>query len=660
MKSIRILFVVMLFCFSTLTAGGFLKVSGKYIVNVKNEEVMLRGIGLGGWLLPEGYMLQTSSFANAFWEMKLKVVGVVGQQKADTFWAAYRKNFVQRKDIERLSQLGFNSVRVALHWEFFMNSSGGWLTEGFTIVDSLLRQCADNNIYLILDLHAAPGGQNSSNISDYHYPLPSLWQSDTNKIMTINLWKKLAERYKDEPWIGGYDLLNETVWDLPPNNKPLRDLYIAITDSIRSVDTTHIIFIEGNIWANDFTGLTPPWDDNMVYSFHKYWNSNDVSSINFVLTLRDATNRPLWMGESGENSNAWFTDAISLLEANHIGWSWWTLKKFNAMNGMYSVPITPEYNYLLRYWSGKADKPSVEFAMKGLMDMAEGLKLEKCIYNSGVIDAMFRQVAESSTLPFAENKIPGRLYAANYDYGRYGVAYRDNEYQNAGGGAWGWNSGDMYRNDGVDIEKCSDTIGNGYDVFNVKTGEYLKFTVNVTESATYRFSARVAANADGAVILVTPDNSPLSFNTIAKTGDGDVPIWKSQDLFDIDLTAGIHTLKFTFYGTGLSVNYVDLTNVGTLSVKNELNLPKEFALAQNYPNPFNPTTVISYQLSVDSYTTLKVYDLLGKEIATLVNEQKNAGTYSVQVNGEYLPSGMYFYTLQAGSFTSTKKLMLLK
>jgi endoglucanase len=658
MKSTRILFTILMLSYSTMTAGGFLKVSGKYIVNDKNEEVLLRGIGLGGWLMPEGYMLQTSSFANAPWELKLKVIDVVGQQKADSFWSAYRKNFVTRKDVERLAQMGFNSIRLPMHWEFFINSSGTWITDGFIIIDSLLRQCADNNIYLILDLHAAPGGQNSSNISDYHYPFPSLWQSDSNKQVTINLWKKIAQRYKNEPWIGGYDLLNETVWDLPPNNQPLRDFYITITDSIRSVDTTHIIFIEGNQWANDFTGLTPPWDKNMAYSFHKYWNPNDIGSINFVLTLRDATNRPLWLGESGENSNTWFTDAISLMEANHIGWSWWTLKKFDAMNGIYSIPITSEYNYLLRYWSGKATKPSVDFAMKGLMDMANGLKLENCVYNSGVIDAMFRQVSDPSTLPFAENKIPGRLFAANYDYGRYGMAYSDKDYQNAVGGAWNWNAGNVYRNDGVDIEKCSDTITNGYDVGWINTGEYLKFTVNVTQSAKYRIVMRVAANADGGYIFLTPDNSSPIISPVAMTGGW--ASWKSENAFDVDLTAGIHTLRFTFLVGGFNLNYFDIINVGPLSVKKELNVPKESALTQNYPNPFNPTTVINYQLSADGFTTLKVYDVLGKEITTLVNENKSAGNYSVQLDAGNLAAGVYFYSLHAGSFVSTKKMILAK
>lgn len=89
-------------------------------------------------------------------------------------------------------------------------------------------------------------------------------------------------------------------------------------------------------------------------------------------------------------------------------------------------------------------------------------------------------------------------------------------------------------------------------------------------------------------------------------------------------------------------------------------LPEGFELYQNYPNPFNPTTVISYQLSGASRVTLKVYDLLGREVATLVNEKQSVGNHSVTFNGGSLPTGVYFYRLQAGSFTETKKLVLLR
>ncbi|KAA0237501.1 MAG: T9SS C-terminal target domain-containing protein [Chlorobiota bacterium] len=116
--------------------------------------------------------------------------------------------------------------------------------------------------------------------------------------------------------------------------------------------------------------------------------------------------------------------------------------------------------------------------------------------------------------------------------------------------------------------------------------------------------------------------------------------------------------------------------VGELTVY--LTLPEEFSLEQNYPNPFNPSTIIKFTIPVTlsgvegSFVTLKVYDVLGNEVATLVNEEKPAGSYEVEFNshsdeGQNLPagrqglsSGIYFYTLQAGNFTQTKKLILMK
>ena len=88
--------------------------------------------------------------------------------------------------------------------------------------------------------------------------------------------------------------------------------------------------------------------------------------------------------------------------------------------------------------------------------------------------------------------------------------------------------------------------------------------------------------------------------------------------------------------------------------------PKTAMLEQNYPNPFNPTTVISYQLPVNSVVALKIYDVLGREVETLVAGMQSAGDHHVTFNGAALPSGVYFYRLQAGSFTGTKKLLLLK
>ena len=317
---------------------------------------------------------------------------------------------LQKADIDSLHKWGFNSVRLPMHYNLFTlpvdkepdSTKQTWLTKGFALTDSLLSWCKANKMYLILDLHAAPGGQgNDLNIADRDSTKPSLWQSEANKTKTIALWKKLAERYKDEPNIGGYDLLNETNWGFDDandkhgqketNNKPLRELLMNITKAIRSVDKKHIIIIEGNAWGNNYKGIFPAWDKNMVVSFHKYWNNNDVQSIQYMLDVRNQNNIPVWIGETGENSNVWFTDAIKLYEENNIGWSWWPLKKIGNNNPL-EIKSNFNYNRLVNYWNGKAEKPPKESDVySGLLELAIYTNIRSNIVHKDVIDAMFRQ-----------------------------------------------------------------------------------------------------------------------------------------------------------------------------------------------------------------------------------------------------------------------------
>ena len=97
-----------------------------------------------------------------------------------------------------------------------------------------------------------------------------------------------------------------------------------------------------------------------------------------------------------------------------------------------------------------------------------------------------------------------------------------------------------------------------------------------------------------------------------------------------------------------------------IRIGNLLIIPEKYSLAQNYPNPFNPTTIIKYQIPELSFITIKVYDVLGSEVVTLVNEEKVAGNYEIEFNATQLPSGVYFYRLQAGNFIETKKMVLMK
>lgn len=664
-----LLIIILIAFYSTaIFSQSFLKTSGIKIVDGNGQNVLLRGIGLGGWLVPEGYMLQTSSFANAAWQFRQKIEALIGMQKTDEFFKLYRSNFVTRKDVQQIANWGFNSIRLPMHFNLLtpQDSSFIYSEEGFAIIDSLLQWCEESKIYLILDLHAAPGGQSKDNIADYNPAYLPLWEDPIAQQRTVALWKTIAARYANKEWIGGYDLINETAFNFSTgNNLPLRNLFVSITNEIRAVDKNHIIFIEGNWYATSFDNLSPAWDDNMVYSFHKYWNGTDVGSINYLLNLRNSTLRPLWLGESGENSNQWFTDVIKLMESYNIGWAWWTLKKVEGNNSMMFVNKPAEYDYLLKYWNGQATKPTVDYAVNALTKFAKNLNIDSCKTNSGVIDAMFRQTKTIETLPFRSNSIPGIIYATDYNIGQNGYAYKDIDYQNTGNNG-SWNSGGQYRNDGVDIEKCTDGLTNGYDVGWINTGEYLNYTVTVEQTGTYNLALRVAANASGGKILMRWDGINIgTFIDVPATGGWTK--WMSLPINNVELTKGKHIFSLNFYFGGFNVNYVKFDLVAT-DIENEVSTPLDFSLHQNYPNPFNSETIISYRLAVNCLVTLKVYDLLGNEVTTLVNEEQKSGNHSInfttnnntQPTTNNLPSGIYFYQLRAGNFIETKKMVLLR
>ncbi len=507
-----VFFVVVLFSspFVQLKSQAFLKAHGKAIVNEEGDTIILRAIGLGGWMIQEGYMLQTADFASAQHQIRDKIEALVGKSNTDLFYDTWLASHVREIDIDSLKSWGFNAVRLPMHYNLFtlpveeepVQGRQTWLQKGFDLTDSLVKWCSKNEMYVILDLHAAPGGQGKEqSISDYDPSKPSLWESIDNQNKTIALWKKIAERYANEQWVGGYDLINEPNWSIE-GNLPLKTLYSRIADSIRTVDNKHILFLEGNWFANDFTGLTPPIRQNTVYSPHKYWTVNDKASIQWVLDIRDTYNVPVWFGEAGENSNTWIRDAIRLFEDEKLGWAMWPMKKVESISTLLSARKTPGYQALLDYWNGTGPAPAPAQAMASLMELAENFKLENCDYRKDVIDAMFRQVYSDTTIPFAELSIPGIIHATDYDMGVAGEAYYDTDlatYHVTTGNYTAWNRGWAYRNDGVDIEVISDNVNtNGYNVGWIETGEWMQYDVNVAESAVYEVNVRVAsAEANG-------------------------------------------------------------------------------------------------------------------------------------------------------------------
>jgi len=565
---------------------GFLRADGEKIVDGSGNEFLLKGIGLGGWMLQEPYMLQLSGVAVNQSQIRAKIADLVGEEKTDLFYASWRAHHTTRQDIDSLAAWGFNAIRVPLHFNLFtlpvskepVAGQQTWLSTGFELTDSLLSWCKADHIYLILDLHAAPGGQGNDNaISDRDKTQPSLWQSPANREKLVALWQKLAQRYASESWIGGYDLLNETNWGFSDSsdlhgcaekvNAPLRLLLQQVTAAIRSADTHHLIFIEGNCWANNFRGLLPAWDGNMAISFHKYWNYNDQASIQGVLDLRATYHIPLWLGESGENSNTWTRDAIDLLQANHIGWAWWPLKKAGGNNPL-EFHLAAGFRQIVAYWGGKGPRPSPDSAFNALMELAASTAASRNTYHKDVIDAMFRQVHSENTLPFSDEWIHAgaRVFAVNYDLGRNGFAYYDKDtgnYKTSTGHYSAWNKGGFYRNDGVDIARCSDSATNGYAVISIEPGEWLQYTVTVTKSGYYKVQYRVepepgAVGASWQLLDWSPETlTPTLLDSCSlQPSVAGNNAWYTAGRHKIYLKAGTHRLRFLAETTGFNINYI--------------------------------------------------------------------------------------------------------
>lgn len=543
-------------------AQGFLKAKGKIITDSNGNKVILRGMGLGGWMLQEGYMFKVGNIGQQY-QIKARIQDLVGQDATDKFYQQWLEKHTQKADIDSMAAWGFNSIRLPMHYDLYTLSvekepiagKNTWLEKGFAMTDSLLAWCKANKMYLILDLHAAPGGQgNDLAISDRNPSLPSLWDSRDNQLKVIALWKKLAERYANEPWIGGYDIINEPNWGFQDSkdfrgteeklNLPLRNLMIEITKAIREVDNNHIIIIEGNGFGNNYRGLLPTWDNNMVLSFHKYGNFNTKAAIQNFLNLRDEYNVPLWLGESGENSNNWFTEAIRLVESHDIGWAWWQSKKM-GINNPWEIKITPSYQKLLDYWNNKGPKPSKEEAQTSLDELISLIQLPNNRPHADVIDAMFRQVKEQKALAFKTHRIGSSVTipAVDFDLGGQRIGYYDKDtasYHYTPGVNTQGNRGKVYRNDGVDIQ-----LEDGqYQVFSIENDEWLGYTIEVEKAKKYQINLEVASKEAEGQIEIWSNNQLLSTTKIKPTGND--KNWKWVKAGNIPLNKGTQQLRIKF------------------------------------------------------------------------------------------------------------------
>lgn len=556
-----LLFIVSCAC-AHVHSQSFLRAQDQFIVNEQGEKVLLRGMGLGGWMLQEGYMLKLGNLGQQH-AMRAKIEELIGAEATQEFYNAWLANHTTKADIDAMAKWGFNSVRLPMHFNLYtlpieqepVKGQNTWLEQGFAMTDALIAWAKANNMYVILDLHAAPGGQgNDFAISDRDPGTPSLWQSDANQQKMIELWRKLALRYANEPAVGAYDIINEPNWGFEhaddkngckeTKNEPLKKLMVDVTKAIRSVDTKHMIIIEGNCWGNNYAGILPPWDNNMVLSFHKYWNNNTRGDIKSHLLLREKYNIPIWLGESGENSNLWFTDAIELVESHGVGWAWWPLKKLGFNNPLEVKPNTG-YFALVDYWNGKGEKPSIKDAKKALLQLANhDIRFENNQFHPEVIDAMFRQPYSKLNVPFKNHRITksgGTIAAVDYDMGRSGIAYLDKDSANyhisAGSERMPWNRGTTYRNEGVDIE--FDAATKSHFINHIETGEWTEYTIEVDKAGVYQLSMQANSAVDSGRITVSINNEmPAGETAIAKTAQ-----WQSTVIGAVNLLQGTNKIR---------------------------------------------------------------------------------------------------------------------
>lgn len=577
----NILTLSILFVFATFTRSqGFLHTSNKSIVDGAGENVILRGIGTGNWMLMEGYMMNTPGVAGTQHEFEAKLKETIGEEKTNKFFDTWLENHFTRTDVDSMKAWGFNSVRAALHYKCFtlpieeepVSGENTWLEKGFVMVDSLLQWCADNEMYLILDMHGTPGGQGkNADISDYDPSKPSLWESEENRSKLTSLWYALAKRYQTEPWIGGYDLINETNWDFENSgnengvncvrNIPLLELHKRLIDTIRTIDNNHIVFVSGNSWGNNYNGMNSlaSHDDNVSFTFHKYWSGNDENALDWIIQKRNQLNVPLWMSESGENSNTWFTDAITLFETNNIGWSWWPVKK-DGINNVMKVTFNKDYENLIKYWKGEAPKPTEEEAFSAVMQWAENHKIENCEIKFDVIDAMMRQPYTDEIIPFNEHKLTQPIFFSEFDYGKYQIAYWDTYVANYGGEWTGWNNGWGLRNDGVDIESCEDSgVTNGYNVGWTDDGEWMQYTLSSDSAASYTLHVRHASKGNGSKVHLEVNNANVT-GELFLPGTGGDQNWKTAVFENVIMPAGPVKLKFVIDKGGANLNYFLLDN----------------------------------------------------------------------------------------------------
>jgi endoglucanase len=351
---------------------GFLRVEGNRILDSNGQSVRLMGFNIGGWLNMEGFITGFLGTESGF---RAAIKNELGEEKAHVFFESMLNNFIQESDIRYMASLGVTVIRVPLNYRHLEDDNLPFSIDkdGFVHLDRIINWCKAHNVRVILDLHAAQGWQNPDWHSDNPKRVVLLWSDETFVDRVRNTWVEIARRYKDEPAVAGYNVLNEPV---SPNFKALNRVYAKIVGDIRKVDSDHLIFLEGNLFSTCFDELDPPFDRDLVYSCHNYtppgfskgpypgrtnriWYDLRKLGQDFEnrRTCMSRNNVPNFVGEFG--SIYWknkydrcrlrvVDDLLNVMDNYHDHWTIWTYKDIGMMGTLYANPGSPWMNRIQR------------------------------------------------------------------------------------------------------------------------------------------------------------------------------------------------------------------------------------------------------------------------------------------------------------------------
>lgn len=345
-----------------MTDGNYLRTRGSQIVNGEDQPVLLRGFGLGGWMNMENFITGYPANEEA---QRQAVRQVLGEDKYELFFDRFLEYFFAEEDARFIRSLGLNCLRLPVNYRHFEDDMKPFSIkeEGFKHLDRAIDLSAKHDIYTIIDLHALPGYQNQHWHSDNPTHKALLWQHKHFQDRTTNLWEVIADRYKDNPWVAGYNPINEPA---DPSEQIIVPFYKRLYDAIRAVDPNHIIFLEGNRYSQDFHMFGEPWD-NVVYANHDYALPGFVDGgpypgvsrgvhvdrevlENTFLKRSEYMMRhevPVWVGEFGpvypvgdpESHSARYQvlrDQLDIYDRHEVSWSIWLYKDIGLQGVVYT------------------------------------------------------------------------------------------------------------------------------------------------------------------------------------------------------------------------------------------------------------------------------------------------------------------------------------